>query len=93
MHKYEEQNVPCRGTDAQGISGSIHTRHLVCMFDVVILSRCSKLYAVQSLERSSEDEQQHTSPSEDDEEQDVDEATLCRTDNTSSREYGPNNLI
>jgi hypothetical protein len=28
MHKYEEQNVPCGGTDAQGMSDSIHTRHL-----------------------------------------------------------------
>jgi hypothetical protein len=57
MHKYEEQKVPCEGTDAQGISDSIHMRHLGCMFDVVVLSRCRKLYAVQSLERSPEDEQ------------------------------------
>ena len=56
MHKYEEQNVPCGGTDAQGISSSIHMRHLMCMFDVVIISRCRKLYAVQSLKRSPEDE-------------------------------------
>jgi hypothetical protein len=39
MHKYKEQIVPCGGTDAQGISGSIHTRYLVCMFDVVVRSR------------------------------------------------------
>jgi hypothetical protein len=51
MHKYKEQIVPCGGTDAQGISGSIHTRHLVCMFDVVVHSRCRLMYAVQSLER------------------------------------------
>jgi hypothetical protein len=51
MHKYKEQSVPCGGTDAQGISGSIHTRHLVCLFDVAIRSRCRKMYAVQSLER------------------------------------------
>jgi len=38
MHKYKEYIVPCGGTDAQGISGSIHTRHLVCMFDIVIHS-------------------------------------------------------
>ena len=52
MHKYEEQSVPSGGTDAQGISGSIHTRHLVCLFDVAVRSRCRKMYAVQSLERS-----------------------------------------
>jgi hypothetical protein len=52
MHKYEEQSVPCRGTDAQGISDSIHMRHLVCLFDVAVQSRCRKMYAVQSLERS-----------------------------------------
>jgi|SRR5688572_6744750 hypothetical protein len=52
MHKYEEQSVPSGGTDAQGTSGSIHTRHLVCMFDVAVRSRCRKMYAVQSLERS-----------------------------------------
>jgi hypothetical protein len=51
MHKYKEQIVPCRGTDAQGISGSIHTRHLVCMFDIVVHSPCRQMYAVQSLER------------------------------------------
>jgi hypothetical protein len=45
MHKYEEQ------THAQGISGSIHTRHLVFMFDVVVQSRCKQVYVVQSLER------------------------------------------
>jgi hypothetical protein len=50
MHKYKEQIVPCGGTDAHGISGSIHTRHLVCMFDVVIRSRRNQIYAVQSLE-------------------------------------------
>jgi hypothetical protein len=53
MHKYKEQSVPCGGTDAQGISGSIHMRHLVCLFDVAVQSRCRKMYAVQSLERSS----------------------------------------
>jgi hypothetical protein len=36
MHKYEEHNVSCGGTNAQGISGSIHMRYLVCMFDVVV---------------------------------------------------------
>jgi hypothetical protein len=87
MHKYEEQKAPRRGTDAQGISDSIHTRHLVCMFDLAIQSRCRKMYVVQSLEWSPEKEQQHASPREDDEEHDVDEATLGRTDNTSSREY------
>jgi hypothetical protein len=51
MHKYEEQSVPRGGTDAQGISGSIHTRHLVCVFDVAIRSRCMQIYAVQSLKR------------------------------------------
>jgi hypothetical protein len=50
MHKYKEQIVPYGGTDAQGISGSIHTRHLVCMFDVVVHSRCRPMYAVQSHE-------------------------------------------
>jgi hypothetical protein len=57
MHKYEKQKVPYEGIDAQGLSDSIHTRHLGCMFDVVVLSRCRKLYASQSLERSPEDEQ------------------------------------
>jgi hypothetical protein len=51
MHKYEEQSVPYGGTNAQGISGSIHTRQLVCMFNVVVHSRCRQVYAVQSLER------------------------------------------
>jgi hypothetical protein len=51
MHKYEDQSVPYGGTDAQGISGSIHTRHLMFMFNVVILSRCRQMYAVQSLKR------------------------------------------
>jgi hypothetical protein len=46
VQKYEEQSVPCGGTDAQGISGSIHTRHLVCMFDVVVRSRCRQMYEV-----------------------------------------------
>jgi hypothetical protein len=50
MHKYEEHSVPRGGADAQGISGSIHTRHLVCMFDVVVRSRCRQMYAAQSLE-------------------------------------------
>jgi hypothetical protein len=40
MHKYKELIVHCGGTDAQGISGSIHTRHLVCMIDIVVRSRC-----------------------------------------------------
>jgi hypothetical protein len=53
MHKYEEQSVPYGGTDAQGISGSIHTRHLVCLFDVAVQSRCRKMYAVQPLKRLS----------------------------------------
>jgi hypothetical protein len=52
MHKYEEQSVPYGGTDAQGISDSIHMRHLVCLFDVAVQSRCRKMYAVQSLEWS-----------------------------------------
>jgi hypothetical protein len=52
MHKYEEHSVPYGGTDAQGISGSIHTRHLVCLFDVAVQSRCRKMYVVQSLEWS-----------------------------------------
>jgi hypothetical protein len=52
MHKYEEQSVPSGGTDAQSTSGSIHTRHLMCLFDVAVRSRCRKMYAVQSLERS-----------------------------------------
>jgi hypothetical protein len=51
MQKYKERIVLYRGTDAQGISGSIQTRQLVCMFDVVVRSRCWKKYAVQSLER------------------------------------------
>jgi hypothetical protein len=38
MHKYEEQNVSYGGTDAKGISDSIHTRYLVCMFDVAVQS-------------------------------------------------------
>ena len=76
MHKYEKQKVPCEATDAQGISGSIHTRHLVFIFDVVVQIRCRKMYAVQSLKQSSEEEQQHVSPEEDDEEPDVDEASL-----------------
>jgi hypothetical protein len=45
------------------------------------------MYAVQSLERSSKEEQQHTSLGADNEEQDVDEAALGRTDHASSREY------
>jgi hypothetical protein len=51
MHKYKVQIVPCGGTDAQDISGSIRTRYLMCMFDVVVRSRCRQMYAVQSLER------------------------------------------
>jgi hypothetical protein len=46
MHKYKEQIVPCEGTYAQGISGSIHMRHLMCMFDVVIRSQRRQMYAV-----------------------------------------------
>jgi hypothetical protein len=57
------------------------------MFDVAIQNRCRKMYTVQSLERSPEEEQQHASPEEDDEEQDVDEATPSQTDHASSREY------
>jgi hypothetical protein len=56
MHKYKEQIVPCGGTDAQSISGSIHTRHLVCMFDVVVHSRRRQMYAVQSHERRGDEE-------------------------------------
>jgi hypothetical protein len=51
MHKYKEQIIPYRGVDAQGISGFIRTRHLVCMFDVVVHSRCRQMYAVQFLEQ------------------------------------------
>jgi hypothetical protein len=51
MHKYKEQSVPYEGVDAQGISGSIHTRHLVCKFDIVICSGCRQVYGVQSLEQ------------------------------------------
>jgi hypothetical protein len=51
MHKYKEHIVPCGGTDAKGISDSIHTRHLVCMLDVVVRSRRRQMYAMQSLER------------------------------------------
>jgi hypothetical protein len=51
MHKYKKQIVPCEGTDAQGISGSIHTRHLMCIIGVVVRSRRRQLYVVQSLER------------------------------------------
>jgi hypothetical protein len=53
MHKYEEHSVPCGGTDAQGISGSIYMRHLVCLFDVAVQSRCRKMYDIQSLKQSS----------------------------------------
>jgi hypothetical protein len=51
MHKYGKQKVPCEGIDAQGISGSIYTRHLVCLFDVAVQIRCRNVYTVQSLER------------------------------------------
>jgi hypothetical protein len=51
MHKYKEHIVPCGGIDAQGTNGSIHTRYLVCLFNVVVQSRCRQMYAVQSLER------------------------------------------
>jgi hypothetical protein len=40
-----------RQRTAQGISDPIHTRHLVCMFDVVVHNRCRQMYAVQSLEQ------------------------------------------
>jgi hypothetical protein len=36
MHKYKEHNVPCGGISAQGIRDSIHTRPLVCMFNVAV---------------------------------------------------------
>jgi hypothetical protein len=51
-------------------SVTIHTRQLVCLFDIAVQSRCSKMYDVQSLERSLYEEQQHVSPGEDDEQQD-----------------------
>ena len=82
MHKYEEQSVPSGGTDAQGISGSIHTRHLVCMFDVAVRSRCRKMYAVQSLERSPGRRTAARVNLEGDEQQAVD-------DHASSREDAP----
>jgi hypothetical protein len=50
MHKYWKQKASCEGTDAQVISGSIHTRHLVCMFDVAVQIWYMKVYEVQSLE-------------------------------------------
>jgi hypothetical protein len=56
MYKYEEHIVHCGRTEAQGISGSIHTRHLVCMFDVVVHSRCRQVYAVQSLNGADDEE-------------------------------------
>jgi hypothetical protein len=73
-----------RRTDAQGINDFIHMKHLVCMFDVAVQIRCSKMYAVESLKRSPED---------DDEEQDVEVAVLGQTYHASSREYAPKNLI
>jgi hypothetical protein len=48
----------------------------VCMFNVAVQIQCGKLYAVQSLEQSPEEEQQHVSSGKDDEEPDVDEASL-----------------
>jgi hypothetical protein len=36
--------------------GSTHMRHLVCMFDVVVRSRCRQMYAVQSHERCNDEE-------------------------------------
>jgi hypothetical protein len=36
MHMYGKQKVHYGETDAQGISGSIHMRHLVCMFNVAV---------------------------------------------------------
>jgi hypothetical protein len=49
MHKYLEQSVPYGCSDAQGKSGFIHTRYLVCMFDVIVRSRRRQIYAVRSL--------------------------------------------
>jgi hypothetical protein len=74
MHKYKEQIVPCGGIDAQGISGSIHTRHLVCMFDVDVRNRHMQMYAVESLERR---RRRGTLIS------------VGREDEASSREYAP----
>jgi hypothetical protein len=65
MHKYKEHNVHYGGTDAQSISGSIHTRHLVCLFDVAVQNRCRKMYVVQSFKWSPKEEQKHTSPRKD----------------------------
>jgi hypothetical protein len=74
---YVKQKIPCGGTDAQDISDSIYMRHLMCMFDVVVHSRCRKMYAAQSLERSLKDEQQNR------------RSAASRTDEASSREYPP----
>jgi hypothetical protein len=46
----------------------------MCIFDVVVHSRCRKMYAVQSLEQLLEDKQQHASPGEKDEEYEAEEA-------------------
>jgi hypothetical protein len=44
MYNYKERIVPYGGIDAEGISDSIHTRHLVCMF--------SRMQSMQSDARS-----------------------------------------
>jgi hypothetical protein len=71
----------------------IHMRRLVCMFDIAIQIRCSKMYAVQSLERSSKEEHQHASPGEDDEEPDVNEAVLVERVKQAVVSTLPKNLI
>jgi hypothetical protein len=43
MHKYEDQSVPCGGTDTQGISGSIHTRASVALRPVILEACSTKL--------------------------------------------------
>lgn len=43
---YIKQKVSCGGIDAQDISDYIHTRHPMCMFDVVMHSRCRKMYVM-----------------------------------------------
>jgi hypothetical protein len=93
MYKYEKQKVFCGGTDAQDIGGSIHTRHLVCMFDVAVQIRCKKMYAVQSprtvagrrtTTRVARGRRRRTR---------CRRSSTGRTDETSSREYAPKNLI
>jgi hypothetical protein len=62
----------------------------VCMFDVDLQSRCMKMYTVQYLKRSPEDEQQHVSHGEDDTDQDVDEATAGSNESSEqSRLHSP----